>query len=170
MFSSSKAIAAGVALVGLSLFPLAANAQVPQLPSNSVPQIAVPSQPSNQQSLTAYTTSDLNLRSGAGSEYAVIAVMPRGSQVTVQYCLSAGTWCYLQWQGYVGWASARYLSTTPPVYQPQPQVIQPQPSPPVVIYQRPSPPVVIQPSPQPQPWYQNPPRRNSWWFNFSFGG
>lgn len=61
---------------------------------------------------TYYTTGNLNLRSGPGTGYAILAVMPKGSAVTV--LSTSGGWSRLTYSGKTGYASASYLSTTPP--------------------------------------------------------
>jgi uncharacterized protein YraI len=73
----------------------------------------------------AQVTTDLNLRTGPGSNHAVIGAMPRGAQVHVHQC--PGSWCQVTYGGTTGWASQRYLSTgvamQPRIYAaPQPQV------------------------------------------------
>lgn len=68
----------------------------------------------------AYTTVDLNLRVGPGTQYGVIDVIPAGYPVDVLGCLDAYEWCDIEWDGLRGWVSARYLvqpGTT--VYLPQ---------------------------------------------------
>lgn len=56
----------------------------------------------------AVVTTDLNLRSGPGTDYPIINAMPAGSQVRVFNC--TGSWCRVGWQGERGWASSSYLS------------------------------------------------------------
>lgn len=53
-------------------------------------------------------TSNVNLRSGPGTNYAVIDTVRRGAQVDVQQC--QGSWCYINQRGPSGWVSASYLS------------------------------------------------------------
>jgi uncharacterized protein YraI len=53
-------------------------------------------------------TNPLNLRSGPGTGYRVIATMPPGSHVDVLEC-GAG-WCRVAWRGIEGFASASYLA------------------------------------------------------------
>ena len=70
----------------------------------------------------AVAVTDLNVRSGQGTGFPVIAVLPRGSTVDVTGC--GDGWCYVR--NYGGFASARYLDSgysayaTPPVYAPGP--------------------------------------------------
>jgi len=56
----------------------------------------------------ARTTADVNLREGPGTQYRVIASMPRGSLVDVRECVRA--WCEVGYRGRVGWASRRFLA------------------------------------------------------------
>lgn len=59
----------------------------------------------------AYSASasvDLNMRSGPGTQYRVIATIPRGGRVEVRGC-SRG-WCDVIWAGRRGYASERFLS------------------------------------------------------------
>jgi uncharacterized protein YraI len=60
------------------------------------------------QAAPAYASSTVNVRSGAGTGYAVIDVLRPGQRVDVDYC--RGTWCYVSKSGPDGWVSARYLS------------------------------------------------------------
>ncbi|HVV94492.1 MAG TPA: SH3 domain-containing protein [Hyphomicrobiales bacterium] len=57
----------------------------------------------------ATVTTDLNLRSGPGTGYGVVATMPAGSRVDVQACLGNG-WCQLGFAGTSGYASGNYLA------------------------------------------------------------
>jgi uncharacterized protein YraI len=57
---------------------------------------------------TAYAASTVNVRSGAGTGYAVVDVLRRGERVEVEYC--RGSWCFVQKSGPDGWVSASYLT------------------------------------------------------------
>ncbi len=60
---------------------------------------------------TLSTTADLNLRTGPGTTYAVISIMPQGSSlISRQDCPDASGWYKVYWGGAVGWASGGYLS------------------------------------------------------------
>ena len=65
---------------------------------------------------TVVATADLHMRSGPGTEYPVIAVIPQGVAVHSRNC-SAG-WCRVDYLGRSGWASRAYLggAASPPVY------------------------------------------------------
>lgn len=53
-------------------------------------------------------TSNVNVRSGPGTNYAVVDTVRRGQQVDVQQC--QGSWCYIAKPGPDGWVSATYLA------------------------------------------------------------
>lgn len=64
---------------------------------------------------TATVKENLNLRSGPGTTYTVLRVMPRGATVTVVTDPGTG-WVQVTYQGITGWASSQYLTigtTTP---------------------------------------------------------
>jgi hypothetical protein len=175
MPSFRKSIVAGAILVGIGLVPAAANAQ--------------------DQVIVAYTSVDLNLREGPGTEFRIITAMPLGSEVRILYCETSVTWCYLQYRQYVGWGSSRYLTQSPPQYAQQPQQYpqypqqqypqypqQQYPQYPQQAYMPPPPPppppqqyvvvppqqpnvVVVQPGPYPYYWAN---ARFALWLNFLF--
>jgi uncharacterized protein YraI len=55
-------------------------------------------------------TGNVNVRSGPGTNYAVLDVARRGETVDVQRC--QGSWCYVVRPGADGWVSASYLSAS----------------------------------------------------------
>ncbi len=55
----------------------------------------------------AVVENDLNLRSGPGVEFPVIAAMPGGATVDVMGC--EASWCRVAYNGAVGWASRAYM-------------------------------------------------------------
>ncbi len=57
---------------------------------------------------SASASVDLNMRSGPGTQYRVIATIPRGGRVEVRGC--SGGWCDVVWAGRRGFASERFLS------------------------------------------------------------
>lgn len=59
------------------------------------------------QAAPAYASSTVNVRSGAGTGYAVVDVLRRGESVDVDYC--RGSWCFVNKSGPDGWVSANYL-------------------------------------------------------------
>ncbi|HSR03095.1 MAG TPA: SH3 domain-containing protein [Proteiniclasticum sp.] len=59
---------------------------------------------------TRYTTANLNMRTGPGTNYSVILVIPKAS--SVQVISSANGWAKLIYNGKTGYASTAYLSTS----------------------------------------------------------
>lgn len=59
---------------------------------------------------SAIVTTDLNYRTGPGTGYQVIDVIPAGGHVTVYGCLSGYNWCDVSWAGLRGWVSGNYLA------------------------------------------------------------
>jgi SH3-like domain-containing protein len=53
-------------------------------------------------------TSNVNVRSGPGTNYGVVDTVRRNQQVDVQQC--QGSWCYIAKPGPDGWVSAQYLA------------------------------------------------------------
>ncbi|ADZ70383.1 Bacterial SH3-like region [Polymorphum gilvum SL003B-26A1] len=81
---------------------------------------------------TGQVTADVNMRTGPGTGYGVILVIPRGALVEVDSCTS---WCAVWYAGRRGYVSARYVAGAsgyrrpppppavilpPPVYYPPP--------------------------------------------------
>jgi uncharacterized protein YraI len=103
----------------------------------------------------ALVTSDLNLRSGPGTQYRSLGVVPGGSTVNVFECQRG--WCAVSAFGRNGFVNDNYLDFGGPMrgYGPPPP-----PSPPVV-YERPvyGPPVYM---PPPPPYYRPYHRRYYW--------
>lgn len=50
---------------------------------------------------------DLHLRAGPGANYAIVSVMPQGTDVQAWNC--DGGWCRVSYNGRMGFASQRYL-------------------------------------------------------------
>jgi uncharacterized protein YraI len=57
----------------------------------------------------AITTGRLNLRSGPGKSYPVVAIMPVNTEVNVYDCHQEGSWCHVSYAGFEGWAWHRFL-------------------------------------------------------------
>ena len=87
-------------------------------------------------------TAAVNVRSGPGTQYGIVAALSPGESVDVQQC--QGSWCYIDHSGPDGWVSANFLTTgandspPPPVYyddQPPPDYYdEPEYLPPPVYY------------------------------------
>ena len=54
-------------------------------------------------------TTNVNVRSGPGTNYGVVSTARSGERVDVQQC--QGSWCYIEKSGPDGWVSSNYLST-----------------------------------------------------------
>lgn len=57
----------------------------------------------------AFATTALNVRTGPGTNYPVVAALSANQVVQVGQCNSANTWCQVTAANIRGWASARYL-------------------------------------------------------------
>jgi len=68
----------------------------------------------------AMTTAALNLRSGAGPNYRVITVMPKGATITLQRVIS-NDYHYVSYKGQLGWAHRDYVIARP--YSPPPDPV-----------------------------------------------
>lgn len=62
----------------------------------------------------ATVSTDLNLRAGPGTQYGVVALLPVGSTVDTGGC--GNGWCQVNFGGYSGYVSARYLDVGGAVY------------------------------------------------------
>lgn len=60
----------------------------------------------------AYSTANVNMRSGPSTQYPPVLVIPAGARVNIQGCLSSANWCDVAYAGYRGWVSGSYLQTT----------------------------------------------------------
>src|SRR5918993_2489952 len=58
---------------------------------------------------TGVTVGNVNLRSGPGTNYGSIRVLPEGTSVDIGNCDAAGKWCAITVKGQSGFASKRYL-------------------------------------------------------------
>jgi uncharacterized protein YraI len=58
--------------------------------------------------VTAFATSNVNVRSCASTSCSVRDVLQRGERVDVEYC--EGAWCAVEKRGRDGWVNANYLS------------------------------------------------------------
>lgn len=69
-----------------------------------------------------YTTGNaLNFRSGPGTGYSVLGTLVYGTKVELLSQVN-DTWVKIRYNGKVGYVSAKYLTTTPPVAKPDPVV------------------------------------------------
>ena len=61
---------------------------------------------------TATVATDLNLREGPGSNYAIATTMPAEAEVELVGCLEGAQWCEVTYEGTTGYAYAPYLAIT----------------------------------------------------------
>lgn len=59
---------------------------------------------------SAFTTTDLNIRTGPGASYQRFDTIPEGRRVIVHGCLTGYNWCDVSWSGERGWVSGNYLA------------------------------------------------------------
>src|SRR6476659_5119195 len=69
----------------------------------ALPAAAMAAQP-------AFTTTDLHLRAGPGTDYPVVDTIPDGSRLRIQGCIAGYNWCNVVWRGEYGWAQGDYLA------------------------------------------------------------
>lgn len=58
----------------------------------------------------AYTTTNLNMRAGPGTNYPVLTTLPQGAGVTIFGCTADFQWCDAAFTTVKGWVSGKYLS------------------------------------------------------------
>jgi uncharacterized protein YraI len=68
--------------------------------------------PAVAEAATAFSTANVNMRSGPSTRYPAVIVVPAGSRVNIQGCMSSANWCDVSYAGYRGWVSGSYLQTT----------------------------------------------------------
>lgn len=64
--------------------------------------------PASVQAADSVARTDVNMRSGPGTSYDRIAVVPAGARVRVLEC---GGWCRVTYGGRTGWVSASYIGS-----------------------------------------------------------
>jgi uncharacterized protein YraI len=69
-----------------------------------------------------YTTGNVNLRTGPGTNYARVGTLSEGTRINILGCQPS--WCHVASQGVRGWLSANYVQRTWVVVQ-RPAVIRP---------------------------------------------
>ncbi|MCJ8145088.1 SH3 domain-containing protein [Ancylobacter sp. A5.8] len=58
---------------------------------------------------SGYANANVNLRAGPSTAYPVVTVLEAGTSLDIFGCLDEYTWCDVEWRGYRGWVSSRYL-------------------------------------------------------------
>lgn len=74
--------------------------------------ISAGSLPAVAEAATAFSTANVNMRSGPSTRYPAVIVVPSGSRVDIRGCMSSANWCDVAYAGYRGWVSGSYLQTT----------------------------------------------------------
>ncbi len=59
----------------------------------------------------ATATAVVNMRSGDGTSYAIVTVIPAGARVVIYGCDDNFRWCDTSWRGHRGWVHGAYLSS-----------------------------------------------------------
>jgi len=68
--------------------------------------------PAVAEAAAAFSTANVNMRSGPSTRYPAVIVVPAGSRVDIRGCMSSANWCDVAFAGYRGWVSGSYLQTT----------------------------------------------------------
>jgi uncharacterized protein YraI len=95
---------------GLNGFAFADYLQLASQPTATPTRTATPTQPATR---TAWTTDNLNLRSGAGSSFGVLTVIPSGAQISVTGN-ATNNFYPVTYSGTSGYASADYITFSQP--------------------------------------------------------
>ena len=66
--------------------------------------------PGLAQTAQAVAATDLNIRSGPGPFFDILGVIPGGTEVAVDGCLEAASWCKVDFNDLTGWSSSDYLA------------------------------------------------------------
>lgn len=59
-----------------------------------------------------YATANVNMRSGPSTAYPAVTVIPAGSPVTINGCMSAVNWCDVSFYNGRGWVSGNYVQAS----------------------------------------------------------
>ena len=65
--------------------------------------------PSVAAAVPGYTTGNVNVRTGPGTQYQAITTAPAGSGVDILGCMPGRTWCDIVLGNLRGWVSGRYV-------------------------------------------------------------
>lgn len=86
--------------------------------------------PSVAAAVPGYATGNVNVRTGPGTQYQVIATARAGSGVEILGCLPGRTWCDVALGNIRGWMSGRYVQEAPVVVEryAAPRYVRPGPS------------------------------------------
>ncbi|MGV8939083.1 MAG: SH3 domain-containing protein [Allorhizobium sp.] len=68
--------------------------------------------PAVAEAATAYSTANVNMRSGPSTRYPAVVVIPAAARVEILGCMRDANWCDVTFAQYRGWVSGSYLQTT----------------------------------------------------------
>ena len=68
--------------------------------------------PAIAEAATAYSTANVNMRSGPSTRYPAVVVIPADARVEILGCMRDANWCDVTFARYRGWVSGSYLQTT----------------------------------------------------------
>jgi uncharacterized protein YraI len=57
-----------------------------------------------------YATANVNIRTGPDTEFPSVGVIPEGTPVYVEGCLTDESWCDVRWEDSRGWVFSEYLA------------------------------------------------------------
>ncbi len=66
--------------------------------------------PAAQAASPAYTTANVNFRTGPDTEFPSVGVIPEGDDIYVEGCLRDESWCDVRWDGDRGWVYSEYIA------------------------------------------------------------
>ncbi len=66
--------------------------------------------PAAQAASPAYTTANVNFRTGPDTEFPSLGVIPEGDDIYVEGCLRDESWCDVRWDGDRGWVYSEYIA------------------------------------------------------------
>lgn len=65
--------------------------------------------PAAANAVQAYSTANVNMRSGPSTRYPPVIVIPFSSRVEIYGCMRTSNWCDVGYRGVRGWVSGNYL-------------------------------------------------------------
>ncbi len=68
--------------------------------------------PAIAEAAPAFSTANVNMRSGPSTRYPAVVVVPVGTRVNIIGCMSSANWCDVSFAGYRGWVSGSYLQAS----------------------------------------------------------
>lgn len=61
------------------------------------------------QAESGFVSAGVNLRSGPGVNYPIVATVNSGQFLEINGCVTEWNWCEVSWRGFSGWISSHYL-------------------------------------------------------------